>query len=340
MVDVWLDAVTPKDSLLIYALLPLLKDKGYKTLVTAKKQAHTTEILELLGIKYTCIGEYSETLKEKLAAEQKRTLQFIDLFDKIKLPRVLWSHGDVSATRTAFGLQIPIVYANDTAHGTHAAKLVCPLVDWLVTPLPSGKAWSKFGTPKSKIALYDGVEEIAWLSRKVASKRPAWLKEADKVVLFRNAEYKASCCKNLKVDTWELVKEISKVATVVYLPRYAAEKNKLEALSNVVVPPKPTLAFQFVPYVDAVVGGGTICREAALMGIPTVSFHFWDAIPRYLKTKGFPIQYSNDTAKILRIVKAILRDPEKHKMNTANMLNKLESPAATMMQYIEKCMEP
>ena len=63
MPDIWLDTVTPKDSLLIYSLLPTLHEKGYKTLVTAKKQTQTTEILDLLSIKYTCVGEYGETLK-------------------------------------------------------------------------------------------------------------------------------------------------------------------------------------------------------------------------------------------------------------------------------------
>jgi predicted glycosyltransferase len=341
MVDVWLDSVTPKDSLLIYALLPLLRKKGYETLVIAKKQTQTTEILELLNVKYTCVGEYGETLKDKLAVEQKRTLQFLDLFDKIGLPKVLWTHGDVSAIRTAFGLQIPIVYANDTSHAIHVAKLVCPLVNWLVAPLPFGKAWSKFGIPKSKIVLYDGIEEVAWLSRKIESKCPAGLEEVikkNRVVLFRNAEYKASYCKDVKVDAWQLVKEISKIATVIYLPRYAEEREKLERLSNVWVPPKPALAFQLIPYVDAVVGsGGTICRESALMGVPTINFHFWDAIAKYLKTKGFPIRYSNDTAKILGLVKEILRKPEKHKINTAKMLNSLESPNALTMQCIEEC---
>lgn len=340
MVDVWLDSVTPKDSLLIYSLLPLLREKGYKTLVTAKKQTQTTEILELLNVDYTCVGEYGETLKEKLAAEQKRTLQFIDFFDKIGLPKVLWTHGDVSAIRTAFGLQIPIVYANDTPHAIHVAKLVCPLVDWLVAPVSFGKTWSKFGIPKSKIVLYDGIEEVAWLSRKLESKYPPFLEKMDKksrVVLFRNAEYKASYCKNVKVDAFQLVKEISKIATVVYLPRYAEEKEKI-GLNNVVIPPKTALAFQLIPYVDAVVGsGGTICREAALMGVPTINFHFWDAPARYLHKKGFPIKYVTTTDKIISVTQKILKNPKKHRMDTRQMLEKLESPVPITVNYIERC---
>jgi predicted glycosyltransferase len=341
MVDVWLDTVTPKDSLLIYSLLPSLHEKGYKTIITAKRQTQTTDVLDLLNIPYTCVGKYGETLKEKLAEEQRRTLQFIELFDKTGLPKVLWTHGDVSAIRTAFGLQIPIVYSNDTIHAFHVARLVCPLVDWLVAPLCFGKSWSKFGISKSKIVLYDGVEEAAWLIEpKQGSKLPKELRDKERIVLFRNVEYKAAYYKDVKVDAVRLVKELSKMATVVYLPRYEEEREQLKNLDNVWVPPSPLLTFQIIPSLDLMVGsGGSICRETALMGVPTINFHFWDVIPRYLRRKGFPIQLITDTEGIIRRAEDILRKPEKYKINTQHTLEKLEQPVPITVHYLEKCLE-
>jgi hypothetical protein len=289
------------------------------------------------------VGKYGETIKEKLVEEQKRTLEFVELFDRVGLPKVLWTHGDVSAIRTAFGLQMPIVYSNDTPHAIHVAKLVCPLVNWLVAPLPFGKSWSKFGIPKSSIVLYNGVEEIAWLVGEPKHEHPKFLKglaAKKRVILFRNVEYKASYCKDVKVDVWRLVEELSEIATVVYLPRYEEEREKLRDLKNVWIPPKPVLTFQLIPYVDAVVGsGGTICRESALMGIPTVNFHFWDAIAGYLYKKGFPIQYTTSTEKIVKIARKILRKPEKYKVNMEHALKKLESPVSITVHHIKKCIE-
>jgi predicted glycosyltransferase len=342
MPDIWLDTVTPKDSLLIYSLLPTLHEKGYKTLVTAKKQTQTTEILDLLSIKYTCVGEYGETLKEKLRVEQERTLQFLDLFDKVGLPKVLWTHGDVSAIRTAFGLQIPIVYSNDTPHALHVAKLVSPLVDWLVAPVSYGKSWSKFGISKSKIILYDGVEEAAWL-QKPTFERPKFLEELaekERVVLFRNVEYKASYCKDVKVDVWRLLKKLAEIATVVYLPRYEEEKQKIKDIDNIWIPQQPVLAAQLTPYVDLAVGsGGTICRETALTGIPTINFHFWDAVARYLHKKNFPIQLLRNTNKIIKTSREILKKPEKYMMNTKEALKKIESPVPTTLRCLEDCLK-
>lgn len=338
MVDIWLDAVTPKDSLLVYSLLPVLKEKGYDTIVTAKRQTQTTEVLEILNIPYVCIGKYGETLRDKLVEEQKRSLKFIELFDRIGLPKVLWTHGDVGAIRTAFGLQIPIVYSNDTPHAIHVAKLVCPLVDWLVAPKPFGKSWSKFGLQKSRIILYDGVEEAAWLAKPVAG-RPEFLdilSDKERVILFRNVEYKASYYKDLKVNVWRLIEELSKIATVVYLPRYREEEEKIKDFKGVWIPPKTVLTFHLLPYVDVAIGsGGTICRESALMGIPTISFHFWDVIAKYLRKKGFPIRYIADIQEIIRIAKRILKNPDKFKVNTTDIIQ-LQSPTAPTVRCIEE----
>ena len=341
MPDVWLDTVTPKISIAIHSLLPVLHAKGYSTLVTAKKQTQTTDMLDALKVPYETVGEYGTTLKEKLAVEQKRTLEFLDLFDRVGYPKVLWTHGDVSAIRTAFGLGIPVVYANDTVFAYAVARLACPLVDWLVAPACFGKSWSKFGISKSRIIHYDGLEEVAYLNTKF--EQPKFLEELKgkkPVILFRDAEYQAVYCKDVKVDSERLLRELAKRATVVCLPRYEAEREKLKGTPNVWVSPEPVLTAQLIPYIDLMVGsGGTACRETALAGIPTINFHFRDVQARYLYKKGFPIQIIRNTDRIIRAAKKILQNPEKHKMNTKAASEKLESPVPVWTRYIELCLK-
>lgn len=342
MPDVWLDSSTPKVSILIHSLLPVVQARGYSTLVTAKNATQTTDMLDVLKVPYHRVGEYGKTLQEKLSVEAERNLAFVVLFEKVGYPKVLWSHGDVSAIRTAFGLNIPIVYANDTVFAYHVAKLATPLVDWLIAPVSFGKSWSKFGISKSRIILYDGIEEVTWL-KGTKFEKPAFLKGlSDKrpVILFRDAEYNASYCKQVKVDSQRLLKELAKMATVVYLPRYEEEKKKLKSIDNVWVPPKPVLTAQLVPYVDLMVGsGGTACRETALSGIPTINFHFWDVQARYLQKKGFPIRVIRNTARITKAARKILQSPEKHKVDMRTALEKLESPLPIWARYIELCMK-
>jgi predicted glycosyltransferase len=342
MPEVWLDTVTPKISIAINSLLHILHKKGYSTLVTAKKQTQTTDMLDALKVTYETVGEYGTTLREKLAVEQKRTLEFLELFDRVGYPKVLWTHGDVSAIRTAFGLKIPVVYANDTVFAYAVAKLACPLVDWLVTPISFGKSWSKFGIAKSRIVHYDGLEELAWL-KGTEFEQPKFLQELKSkkpVVLFRDAEYQAVYCQDVKVDSQRLLRLLAKLATVVCLPRYEEEREKLRAIHNVWVSPKPVLTAQLIPYIDLMVGsGGTACRETALCGIPTINFHFWDVQARYLQMKGFPIQISRSIDHILTAAKKILANPEKHRIRTEDALKNLESPIPAWTKYIELCMK-
>lgn len=293
-------------------------------------------MLDALKVPYETVGEYGTTLKEKLAVEQKRTLEFLDLFDRVGYPKVLWTHGDVSAIRTAFGLRIPIVYANDTVFAYAVAKLACPLVDWLVTPACFGKSWSKFGISKKRIIHYDGLEELAYVGSEI--EKPAFLKDLARqkkpVILFRDAEYQAVYCKDVKVDSEKLLRELAKLGTVVCLPRYEEERAKLNKIPNLWVSPEPVLTAQLIPYIDLMVGsGGTACRETALCGIPTINFHFWDVQARYLHKKGFPIQILHNTNRIVATAKKLLVNPQKS--NTKELLSKLESPLHTWIKYIE-----
>ncbi len=343
MPDVWLDTVTPKISIAIHTLLPPLKAKGYSTMVTAKKQTQTTDLLDALNVPYHKVGDYGETLKEKLVTEQKRTLEFLDLFEKVGYPKVLWTHGDVSAIRTAFGLNIPIVYANDTVFAYHVAKLAAPLVDWFVAPVCFGTSWTRFGLCKSKMVFYDGLEEASWLKDTVFEK-PKFLEELSgkkPVILFRDAEYQAVYCKNVKVDSTSLLKELAELATVVALPRYEAERKTLEEIPNIWIPPQPVLTAQLLPYVDLMVGsGGTACRETAMSGIPTINFHFWDVQARYLYKKGFPLQVIRSNNRIIAAVQKMLKHPSKYKMDTKKALSKIESPVPIWTNYIERCLKP
>jgi predicted glycosyltransferase len=334
--DVWLDTVTPKISIAINSMLPILHKKGYSTFVTAKKQTQTTDMLDTLKISYKTVGIYGTTLKEKLAAEQKRTLEFLDLFDKVDYPKVLWTHGDISAIRTAFGLKIPIVYANDTVFAYAVAKLACPLVDYLVAPKCFGKSWSKFGISKSRIIHYDGLEELAYIG--ATFEKPKCLKELVKqkkpVILFRDAEYQAVYCKNVKIYSKKLLQELAKLGTVICLPRYEEERTQLEKIQNVWVPPEPVLTAQLMPYIDLMVGsGGTACRETALCGIPTINFHFWDVQAQYLYKKGFPIKVSRNEKQIITKAKKILANPQK--IDVKKALSILESPIPAWIKHIE-----
>ena len=83
-------------------------------------------------------------------------LTFDDVLLEPARSEVLPSEVDTRTCLTRqIGLNIPIVYANDTVFAYHVAKLAASLVDWLVAPVSFGTSWSKFGIQKSRIIHYD-----------------------------------------------------------------------------------------------------------------------------------------------------------------------------------------
>jgi predicted glycosyltransferase len=81
--------------------------------------------------------------------------------------------------------------------------------------------------------------------------------------------------------------------------------------------------------------GGTICREAALMGIPTINFHFWDAVAKYLYRKGFPIKHFASTEKIIKTAECFFEKAKNCRADTRRIFKELESPVPVIIRYIE-----
>lgn len=90
---------------------------------------------------------------------------------------------------------------------------------------------------------------------------------------------------------------------------------------------------------DLVIGsGGTVCRESALRGIPTISTFFCDHIMKYLIENRFPIEIiSPKEERFVQCVKNILREPDKFRKDTSRELRKMESPIPIVVKCVKDC---
>jgi len=339
MVDVVCDVATPKQAIFATYLLRELTRRKLSVEIIAKKQTQTFDLLNLLKTPFTSIGEYGEgTLDGKITAEIKRTHELIQHFHG-NPPRVWWTHAEVSGVRFAFALNIPIVYSYDTIKNTSVVRLTVPLVNRLIIPDAYKKIeWAKFGIPKEKITSFHGIEEVAWAKdvkpdRKEILKKVLGKEAVDRLVVVRGMEYKASYALGVKINILRILKELPKLATVVYLQRYEEEK-----------PPKGFFLPKEVPYgpelvaiADLVIGsGGTLCRESALLGTPTIDFYFHDHIAKYLIARGFSLEYIPDLRDVLERAKEILREPDKYRIDTRKKLDDLESPIPIIIRHIQE----
>jgi predicted glycosyltransferase len=284
MALIHVDVLTPKQALFLGEVIKALKKRNHDILVTTRKYREAEEMLQLLKIKPTVVGQYGkDTLEGKLKASLSRTADLSVLLRRDK-PTVSLSFSSPEAARASFGLAIPHICISDSPHAEATSKLAIPLSEKLLTPwiIPK-KAWLKVGAREDMVEKYRALDPVVWIrGYKVNSAviKQLDISRGDTIVTVRPEEsYAAYLLKRVKnLTTPTIVKKLLKVlgdrAKVVVLPRYDDQasvlKEKLD--DKVIVPEKTVDGCNLLTYSTAFIGsGGTMTAESALLGVPTFS---------------------------------------------------------------------
>jgi hypothetical protein len=117
---------------------------------------------------------------------------------------------------------------------------------------------------------------------------------------------------------------------LVVFPRYEKQKNKLEEEfgSKIIIPPKSIDTQSLMSFADLVVtGGGTMGREAALMGTPTICyFPKYLDVEAYLSKIGLPLFHFRDFSKVVPKGLEILAGSKNYKQKTDEIIKRMETP--------------
>ncbi len=343
---IWLDALTPKQARLFSSIYRELgKIEGLELILTARDYAETLQILELNKIPHTSVGRYGGVARvEKLVAYAVRAQKLVyELHDK-KICALI-SLSSPSAVRVAFGLGVPSITLNDTPHAFHVGRITLPLSTKVIAPVAIPKReLVKLGAEENNILQYDGVDEVAWI--KSNKPDPHVLEEIgleeEPFVVFRPPEEKAAYLSGLVGTNFiDLIRFVArKGIKAVFFPRYPEQRKSVEKISGIIVPKRavdtPSLYF----YSSLVItGGGTMAREGALLGVPSISLFPLDYplyVNEYLKDRGFPIYRFRNCEEAFPLISKILENPEDYRINTESLLEELESPMTPIKRSLEE----
>lgn len=355
MMTFWLDMLTPKQVWLLESIKKSLEAEGHKTIVTARQHDVVVDLLKLKGVPHYVAGKHGgETLDGKLRASTERILMLTDYLAPLCKEVDFSIHfSSPEAARVAFGLGIRSICLNDTPHSVAVGKLTFPLSTYVVAPACINPAkLVSLGAAKNSIIQYDGVDEVAWIPG--LKPDPSVLKQLDldkskPIVVVRPEESKAAYMQGLKdvnVLTvrsfplvWKMLDEFPD-AQVVFMPRYEEQRSAImKELGGKVIVPKQVidgpslLSFSIL----TISGGGTMSWESALLGIPTIChFPIKMDVERYLTAKGFPIYYTDNIDKATSHALRVLRDPGRYRVDTRNLLKKMESPMDAIKTVLKK----
>jgi len=203
-------------------------------------------------------------------------------------PELTVSFCSPEASRISYGLGVKHIAFCDSPHAEAVMRLSVPLVQRLFIPwvIPK-KEFIKYGISEEKISQYKAID--ASIIVKEGSKNDLkynFLLKKRKTILIRPEESEAAYVSDNKNRITKIIYEITREFpdyNVVILGRYLPQISQLrrEFGNKVIVMNKVVYSKSLLRFADVFIGsGGTMTAEAALMGVPTISY---DAVPNYIE---------------------------------------------------------
>ncbi|MBD3189313.1 MAG: DUF354 domain-containing protein [Candidatus Heimdallarchaeota archaeon] len=350
---IWFEALTAKQAMLFLAIGKRLEQVGFDIIYTTRDYDYIRDIFKHQNVQPKVIGTYGgKTLEEKLLASARRVVLLAEFISQLpSKPIVSISFSSPDASRVAFGLAIPLILLNDTSHSTAVGKLTFSLAKHLIIPecLKRGD-FIQLGAQPQIITQYAGVDEVEYLSGKNYEEflklRKAVIQKTDdshRYLIFRPEENFAAYMKDPdKKPYLEILQEIVKCydKKILVFPRYPQQKKEIlqKFKGEVVIPVKGLSNLELYATAEvAVTGGGTMGREAALLGIPSITYFWRHLEPQiYIENKGFPSYSIQNIQNAKKIIRKICSDPLQYWANTRDMINQLEKPSDVLIPLLKR----
>ncbi len=342
----WLDALTPKQALLMLSLARKFRSRGFETVITCRKYEYVESLLSLFKEKHFCIGKYGgASLKGKLIADAERIRELIQIIEREK-PSLLISYPSPSATRVAFGLKIPVILLTDTPHAIEASRLTIPLADYVVYSKCIRRELVKrfiLNTYTKEIS-YEGIDELEWVNDnyintfdKEKTLKELELTRTQKVIIFRPEEEEASYFKYTPLYR-KVLEYLSKLdVPIIFLPRYEIQRKYASKIKNVIIPKRAiNLRCLFDKALAVISGGASLAREAALYGVPSLTYFPEELdVNKCVISWGFPLHHAKKTQEIIDFLEKISKGTLTVKVNMEK-LSALEKPSDVIFEIIEE----
>jgi len=278
---IWYDATTGKHVRYGLAIGRRLRQAGHEFIFTTRDHPDTVQIAKMLGENPIVVGKYDpSTLSSRLQESSERIIVFSKMFQNDP-PNVAIAHQSIELCRTAFGFGTPIILTADTPYANATNRLTIPFAHTVIISEALPKSFPNKHCAKN-IITFKGVDEVAWI-RDFKPTKIAGLKKP--LIVIRQIESKAAYAGGKTDNAHALAEKLSEMGDVHFIERYNGSGKAFGAKEGFVD------STNLVANADLVVGcGGTIGREAALQGVPSIGITDMAKtnVNRYLIEKGFP----------------------------------------------------
>jgi len=321
---IWYDACTGKQVRYAVAIAERLRKAGHEFIFTTREHPDTIPLAHALGEKPIVVGKYNpSTLSSRLQESAQRVIDFSKLFEADK-PDVAIAHQSVELCRTAFGLGIPIVLTADPPYALAVNRLTIPFAHTVVVSEALPKSFTKEYCAR-KVVTFKGVDEVAWI-KGFKPTRMSGLKKP--LIVIRQIEAKAAYAQGKPDLAKSLSEQLAALGNVHLIQRYNGNgqafgvKVGFEDSANLVANADLVVSY-----------GGTIAREAALQGVPSIAISDMAKtyVNQYVAKKGFPL-FITTPKRVFRLAKEFLGK----RFDVKEKIGALENPVDVIEKIISQ----
>ncbi len=240
--------------------------RSHECFVTTRDFGGLTGLLDQNGIEYTVIGRHGgKDPKSKLIESSRRVSELAEFVSKHDVEYALAKHS-VELARVAFGLGVPSIFILDNEHAEQQNRLTLPLVTSLITPAAlDQQIIQSQGADSQRTHTFNGVCEATHLKGFKPDKSS--VTELGEYVVVRPEPMTAAYFQK-QSETQGLIDRLNRRGyKVVVLPRSGEKYQNAVHLEGV---DSLNLIYHAKAFFG---GGGTMNREAAILGVPAVSFY-------------------------------------------------------------------
>jgi predicted glycosyltransferase len=268
----WFDFTNPPHVNFYLPLIKYFNKRGFHTIQTARDFVETIKLLKLYNIPFSVFGKHGGKYKiSKLIQLINRNISLllnIDSFD-------ISFSSNYDAPFVSWLKRKPALVFDDNDISPN--WLYSRFAKYVISPEAIDKnAMLKMGIRMRQLITYNGFKENIYIADYTPDPDFPSLIPFSNFITIRPENLKASYVNGIaKSIVPELVtKLVKKGFNILYLPRYESDMELIQPSEQIYIPSNPLNGLDVCFYSMAVLtGAGTFSREAAIMGVPAVSFY-------------------------------------------------------------------
>jgi len=292
---IWID-LTNSPHVNFFAGMIRELQRDHEVLLTCRPLANTIDLLELNGFEHHVVGKhYGQSPAKKAFGFCIRVFQLYRFLRGKKID-VAISHSSFYSPVVARLLGIRSIYLNDNEHAAGNVISFRFASQVMVPEFLEVKKVQRQGARPDKIITYPGVKEgvYLWQNAKNVKDRKSNNTNSKKTIFIRPEPWTAQYYKGELNFMDDLIIGLKDMFTVILLPRGEVQEGyyRQDRFRGITVPEKSISLTEIMANCDCFIGaGGTMTREAAVLGIPTISIYHDELldVDRFLIRKGFMV---------------------------------------------------